>query len=333
MTDEELKNESLDNIADDEDDLFVFDDLNNYTNINEYTEFLPLPAGKDKNLLTTLQLEEDLLSKLNDNVLLKNDVIKLNKIVDENDYNIIEPDPLDDLYYECHHKRLRKLEVYDHVLNADEIKEYLLELEEHLDTLNRDFNIKENIHLNKITGVRSTYRDVIKTLCSICKIHDPHDSKELSDKRIKCIAHINQMIKNYKYSQFKRLFIIKKKFNNTLKSYVFIKPLALYSYMNINKHNDLIKQGELNKKPSIYNSIDKKYIYDDVNKIQENIDNDTETDIEEDCMVLNMATVDDIKKKRLKQLNSDTGITYGVLKLNSIGKEIVIEPFTKPYIK
>lgn len=99
--------------------------------------------------------------------------------------------------------------------------------------------------------------------------------------------------------------------------------------------NEERKKLDLDKstKPMIYDSIDQRYLYEDINELVDYIDGDTATDIEEDSMVLNMASASDIKKKRLTQLHSDLGITYGKLVLNHVNKEIVIEPFRKPYIR
>lgn len=158
-----------------------------------------------------------------------------------------------------------------------------------------------------------------------------------------CVDHINQMIQNYNYNKFKRSFLIKKKFVNTPKNHCYVKPLSSFSHMNIvasTSGGEAACTSPGNKNPdlnppslSIYNSIDARYIYDDVNNVTENFVRDTETDSEEECMVSKLATAEDIKNKRLKKLYSAKGIAFGTFKLNSTGKEIVIEPFRKPYIQ
>ncbi|OBA28512.1 hypothetical protein HANVADRAFT_54886 [Hanseniaspora valbyensis NRRL Y-1626] len=322
-----------------ENDMFVFDDINNDLDINEFSTFEPLNRNIECDDHITLTLNDGFMNKLNDTVLAKNIVTKLDEPdfdTDEEDANLNAEDPLEDHYYELHHRKLRKLELQDYIADANEIKDYLLELEEHLDILDRDLNINENTQLNKRSTISNVFNILANTVNSICKVHNPQDTKELLEKKDKCVKHIKSMIQNYKYNQFKRSFLIKGKFHNNLKNMRYVNPLNSYRSMMIDANqNDDLDNKKLTKysKPSIYNSFDYKYLYLNIDEIEDNIDKDSNTDIEEDCMLSNMATADDIKTKRLKEIYHDTGITYGKLKLNSIGKDLFIEPFRKPYIR
>lgn len=348
-------------------DLFVFDDIDNDLDINEFSALESVDCKNVSDNLMTLSLDQEFKDKLNDEVLKKNVIFDLKEdevasYEDEDD--IDDNDPLDDLYYELHHKRLKKLELQDFLLNTYEIKDYLMELEEDLNTLDRDFFVAENFQMNKDSNLLAAFKEIAKTVDSICKVHNIQDAQELLEKKEKCVVHIKRMIQNYRFSKFKRSFLVKRNFKDTSNTNQYVRNFNSYRCMmstfqkeksketdsakddtkvlesetqlnTKSKKNEECKKLDADKcaKPIIYDSIDQRYLYEDINEIVDYIDEDTATDIEEDCMVLNMASASAIKKKRLKQLHSDIGITYGKLVLNHVNKEVVIEPFRKPYIR
>ncbi|KAL6927055.1 hypothetical protein ACO0SA_004143 [Hanseniaspora valbyensis] len=190
MSQDDDKIKDSENENENENDMFVFDDIDNDLDINEFSNFEPLNRNIECDDLITLTLNDDFMNKLNDTVLAKNVVTKLDEPdfdTDEEDANLNAEDPLEDHYYELHHRKLRKLELQDYIADANEIKDYLLELEEHLDILDRDLNINENTQLNKRSTTSNVFNLLANTVNSICKVHNPQDTKELLEKKDKCI--------------------------------------------------------------------------------------------------------------------------------------------------
>ena len=281
--------------------LFIFDD-NDINELNVYTILYNLPDSV--NDLKTITLDKEDALKLQDPILKTEIVIKR---LEPKDY-ILKEDNLIDEIYTNHHKNLRKIEYNDYLLQKYEAKDLVEELNDDLEVLNIDMNINPKSKDYKHQIINSVLRDINTTVSKLCLVHDLEDYEEIMKKKELCIKEVSKMLSHNKFIDFKRSLIIKRK----SKKYI----------------NEFIKKyDDINK----YEPWDRKFIYNDMDDLQDNIDYDCDSEEEEDILLLNLGNVQDIKKYRLEKLYKEHGIKHGKVVMGQ--QELIIEPFKAPYFK
>lgn len=282
--------------------LFTFDDLNNIYNINQYTELQDIEDGIDD--LETITMDKEDIMKLKDPILKVDTVVQ--KFDNQNFETINET--LDDEKYTNHHKNLKKIEYNDYLLQKYESKDLFEELFEDLNILNIDMNMNPKSKNYKNDLINSVLREIKTTVNKLCYVHDIDDYDEVIKKKELCMHEIAKLLKYNKFIEFRRSLIIKRK----SKKY----------------NNDFIKKYE---DINTYEAWDRKFLYNNIEDLNDNIAYDCDSDEEEDMIILNLGDVQDIKNYRLNKIYNEHGIKYGKLVVKD--KELVIEPFKTPYFR
>lgn len=282
--------------------LFIFDDKNDINELNEHTILYDLPDSVDD--LKTITLDKEDTSKLQDPILKVATVIKK---LEPEEY-IPKQDNLIDEIYTNHHKNLRKIEYNDYLLQKYETKDLVEELNDDLEILNIDMNMNPKSKDYKNQIINSVLRDIKTTVSKLCNVHDPEDYEEITRKKELCIIEINKMLTHNKFIDFKRSLMIKRKSKKYINEYI-------KKYADINK----------------YEPWDRKFIYNDMDDLQDNIAYDCDSEEEEDMLLLNLGDVQDIKKYRLDKLYKEHGIKHGKVVMGQ--QELIIEPFKAPYFR